>query len=321
MSDATFQELWRGVRLYAPDIPLPLAQDFVQFAYERAAKATEWSQLKARGEFYLPDPYTTGTVSVTNGATTVSGAATAWTASMVGRQIMMASQGVPWYDIVAVDVGLQTLTLDRAYSGPDLAGDSYEINQVFVTMPTDFDYFLSLVDPVREWRLYTDVPQSTIDNWDPKRTRTAGDPWLLSPMGAQPTALQTAGVPRHRYEVWPRTGSARRLVYRYQKTNPTLQTAANRPFWPLTYEVILEGALARLAMYKGTSDAPNPYYDLNLYKFHQENFLREIHRCELEEQRVSQTWVDYADSDGWPFAPIDGAYLQRHDVGWPGLGR
>lgn len=320
MSDATFQELWRGVRLYAPDLPLPLAQEFIRFSYDRASKAIEWSQLKARGEFYIPAAETTGTVSVLNGATTVSGAGTAFTAAMVGRQIVFADQGVPWYDIVAVDVGGQELTLDRAYSGPDLSGEEYEINLIYATAPADFDFFLSVVDTTREWRLYHDVPQALIDNWDPKRLKTAGDPWVLSPAGAQPLALQTAGVPRHRYEVWPRTGdTARRITFKYQKTQPALSTPSARPFWPLSREVLIEGALARLAMWKGTADAPNPYYDLNLYRFHQENFLRELHKCELEDQRVSQTWVDYADADSWPFAPIDGAYLQRHDV-WPLIG-
>lgn len=316
----TFQELWRDLRLYAPDLPLPLAQQFVAFAYKRAAKATTWSQLFGIGQLYVPAAYTTGTVTVNDGSTTVTGAATAWTADMVGRQIMMANQGVPWYDIVAVNVGLQTITLDRAYSGPNLAGAIHEVNLVYATMPADFDFFKTVVDTVREWRLYFDVQQHLLDSWDPKRMKTAGDPWLLSPIGPQPTALQTAGVVRHRYELWPRVGNAaRRIVYKYQKQAPDLSVASSRPFWPLTKEALLEGALARLAMYKGTQDAPNPYYDLNLYRFHQEGFLRETHRCELEDQRVSQTWVDFADADSWPFAPIDGSYLQRHDV-WPLVG-
>ncbi len=324
-TEPTFQELFREVRLYAPDLSMPLAQEFVRFSYVRAAKATQWSQLIGFDSFALPIVYGSRTspghkVSITNGSVTATGVGTAFTADMVGRQIVFDDQGVPWYDIVAVDVPLQTLTLDRPYRGPDIVADDFEINQVYATCPVDFDYFHSVVDTVREWRIYHDVQQYMLDNWDPRRRKTAGDPWVLSPAGPQPSALTTPGVARHRYEVWPRAGNqVRRLTFKYEKIVPGLDTASSRPFWPLTREAIIEGALARLSMYKGTADSPNPYYDLNLYRFHQDNYLREVHRCQMEDQRVAQTWVEFSDSDAWPFAPIDGAYLQRHDV-WPLIG-
>lgn len=324
-NQATFQEMWRDVRLYAPDLSLPLAQEFVKFAYSRAAKASIWSQLIGFEEFALPLVYgtvsnPTAKVSIVNGSTTATGVGTAFTSDMVGRQIVFDDQGVPWYDIVGVDVGLQTLTLDRPYRGPDIVVDNFEINQVYATCPPDFDYFHSVVDTVREWRIYHDVQQYMLDNWDPRRRKTAGDPWVISPIGPEPAALAVAGLSRHRVEIWPRAGNQiRRLTFKYQKIVPELTLPSSRLFWPLTKEAIMEGALARLSMYKGTADNPNPYYDLNLYRFHQDNYLREVHRCQMEDQRVAQTWVEFSDSDAWPFAPIDGAYLQRHDV-WPLIG-
>ncbi len=324
-NEPSFQELWRDVRLYAPDLPMPLAQEFVRFAYQRAAKATQWSQLVGFEEFALPLVYrstdaSTASVSIVNGGVTATGTGTAFTSDMVGRQIVFDDQGVPWYDITAVDVPGQILTLDRPYRGPDVVNDIFEVNQVYATCPPDFDYFHSVVDTVREWRIYHDVQQYMLDNWDPRRRKTAGDPWVISPIGPEPVALQVAGTPRHRVEIWPRAGNQiRRLTFKYQKIVPQLSGPTDRPFWPLTREAIVEGALARLSMYKGTADAPNPYYDLNLYRFHQDNYLREVHRCQLEDQRIAQTWVEYSDSDAWPFAPIDGSYLQRHDV-WPLIG-
>jgi hypothetical protein len=311
VSDRSFEQIWRSVLLYAPDLPLPLAQRFVNIAYARTLRANQWSQLKGYSEWYLPAPYTTGTVSVTNGSTTVTGAATVWTSAMVGRQIMMATQGVPWYDIVAVDTGAQTLTLDRAYSGPDLSGEEYEISQVYISAPTDHDYFTSILDPTREWKLHFDVDQKTIDAWDPKRLKV-GDVWVVAAVGPDPLAV--AGTPENRFEIWPRAGDTRRLPFRYQKRAPLLSASADRPIWPIKSDVLEEGALARLAMYKGTADAPNPYFDLNLYRFHEENYRRELHRAQMEDQRVDQTWVQYAATEDWPFAPIDGAYLQSHDI-------
>ncbi len=311
MPDSTFQQLWRGLQLYNENLPLPLAQAFVNFAYTRTLRAVRWSQLRSFGEWLLPAPYTTGTVSITNGSTTVTGAGTAFTAAMAGRQIMMASQGVPWYDITAVNVGPQTLTLDRAYSGPDLTLEEFEIAQVYIDTPADFDFFTSVVDPARQWKLHIDVSQSVLDAWDPKRLKV-GDVWVLSACGPDP--LQLSSNPRQRFEVWPRAGDERRIVFRYQKKVALLSAPSDRTIWPIKGDVITEGALARLAMYKGSADAPNHYYDLNLYKFHQENFLRELHRAQMEDQLYDQTWVSYQQSEEWPFAPITGSFLQSHDV-------
>lgn len=313
MSDSTFEELWRGVRLYSPDLPVPLAQQFINMAYTRAIRAMVWSQLKGNDEFYLPASVTDGTVSVAVDSTAVTGVGTAFTSDMVGRQIMFNDEGVPWYDIIAVG-GATGLTLDRPYSGgADLAGVSYEIAQVYVTAPSDFDVFISVLDPSREWKLHFDIEQPVLDSWDPKRTKT-GDVWLIAPAGPSPLSDGTKNSYRHRFEIWPRPTGGRRLPYRYQKKVGKMSASGDVPIWPLKGDILTEGALARLSMYKGTGDAPNPYFDLNNYKFHQENFLREVHRAMMEDQRVDQTWVQYADTEDWPFAPIDAAYLQSHDI-------
>lgn len=313
MSDTTFQELWRGLKLYAAELPVPLAQRFVNIAYTRAIRANEWSQLKGNGEWYIPAPYSTGTVTIADGDTVVVGSGTTFTSDMVGRQIMLANQGVPWYDIIGF-TDTTHITLDRAYSGLDLSGDEFEINQIYVEAPSDFDFFISVLDPEREWKLHFNIEQVVIDAWDPKRQKV-GDVWLIAPAGPKVDADGTKNSARHRFEVWPRAGSARRIPFRFQKKVNQLTAVGDVPIWPLKGDVITEGALARLAMYKGEKDAPNEYYDLSLYRFHQENFLRELHRAAMEDQRVSQTWVAYADTEDWPFAPIDGAYLQSHDVG------
>lgn len=313
MSDSTFQELWRGVRLYSPDLPVPLAQQFVNMAYTRALRTHMWSQLKGNDEFYLPAAVTDGTVSINVDATAVVGVSTAFDSSMVGRQIMFNSEGVPWYDIVAVTDATH-LTLDRAYSGgSNLSGVDYEIAQVYVTCPSDFEHFISVLDPAREWKMHFNVEQPVLDSWDPKRTKI-GDCWLLAAAGPSPTADGTKNSYRSRFEVWPRPQDGRRLPFRYRKNVGKLSAAGDVPMWPLKGDILTEGALARLSMYKGTADSPNPYFDLNNYRFHQETFLREVHRALMEDQEVDQTWVSYADTEDWPFAPIDAAYLQKHDI-------
>lgn len=70
------------------------------------------------------DPYTTGSVSVTNDSTTITGSGTtAWNSSMVGQSIMIAEL---WYEISSV-TNTASATLATPYIGSDLTNSSYVI--------------------------------------------------------------------------------------------------------------------------------------------------------------------------------------------------
>jgi len=64
------------------------------------------------------------TANFTNGSTTVTGNGTSWTASMVGWFIKNDSHGV-WFQISAVNVTNQTITLSSAYTGPTMNSASF----------------------------------------------------------------------------------------------------------------------------------------------------------------------------------------------------
>lgn len=76
---------------------------------------------------YGSDTYSTGTVSVTIGTTTVTGSGTNWKQVMVGRSIFL---GGIWYGIVSVDTPTQ-ITIDSQYTSTgtygNLSGASYTI--------------------------------------------------------------------------------------------------------------------------------------------------------------------------------------------------
>lgn len=68
--------------------------------------------------------YSTGSVSVTFGATTVTGSGTSWTSAMVGRNILLSGE---WYPISSVNVGAQTLEVGLAYGDTTLTNATYMI--------------------------------------------------------------------------------------------------------------------------------------------------------------------------------------------------
>ena len=81
--------------------------------------------------------YTTGTVAVTNGSTTVTGSGTSWSAPMAGRWIKIdqsntggASGDGIWYQISSV-TNSTTIVLAKAYSGTTVTGSgTYTIGDV-----------------------------------------------------------------------------------------------------------------------------------------------------------------------------------------------
>lgn len=83
--------------------------------------------------------YTTGTVSVTNASTTVTGSGTSWTSSMAGRFIKFTPSDTAanngdglWYEIASVESGT-SLTLVKEYGGATASGSvAYTIGQTSI---------------------------------------------------------------------------------------------------------------------------------------------------------------------------------------------
>lgn len=67
--------------------------------------------------------YSTGTVSISNDGTIVTGSGTTWTSAMVGRSILL---GELWYEITAFG-STTSLTIGRGFSGATLSGSTYRI--------------------------------------------------------------------------------------------------------------------------------------------------------------------------------------------------
>lgn len=70
--------------------------------------------------------YTTGTVTINDGDTTVVGLGTTWTAAMVGRFVFLSDY---WYEITACADNTH-LTIGSAYVGDNLSGSTYTLADV-----------------------------------------------------------------------------------------------------------------------------------------------------------------------------------------------
>jgi hypothetical protein len=306
MSDQTFEQLWRRILLYAPDCPVPLAQEFINTAYSRALARGSWTGVRAESAFSVPDAYSDGTVTMTTGSTTVTGSGTTWTSAMVGRQLYLDGIG-PYYTITAVG-GVGSLTLDRVWAGTTAAGLSYEIALVYLEVPSDFLHFMSVRDTESNWRLFTNWTQEQLDYVDSQRS-TVGQPWVLAS-----APFTSSGRPR--WELWPRSTTARIYPFLYVKKPALLSAASDRAIFPLRGDILRHGALAELSMWPGTSKMQNPYFSMEQHALHEQMFQQELLRAEREDQEIAQTMIQFDQFSALPYPPMDAAFLQQHGIPW-----
>jgi len=188
----TYTDCWSRVLLRCPALSPKLAQDFTVNAFRRLAEIRRWSWLVGFNQFIAPRAYNTGTVSVTNGLSTVTGSGTSWTAAMVGRQFRVGLSS-PIYTVAQFTSTTQ-IELDLPFGGPTASGATYSIFQSYFAPPDDFHQFISLWDPAFNWQLWLDVQQTEINMWDAQRSNT-GNAFCVSFRGYTQSQQGAIGAP------------------------------------------------------------------------------------------------------------------------------
>ncbi|HET9258274.1 MAG TPA: hypothetical protein VFO16_24175 [Pseudonocardiaceae bacterium] len=283
-----------------------LLRGWTQWAYNEFCKKRSWSHLRAETAIVV-GAQKTGTVTFTTGAKTITGGTLVFASTDVGRQIRISS--IPIYTLVAVDTQANQATLQRVYSEPTTTTTA-TILDAYVTLPEDFHRFISILDPTNKWRLRFWVSQDTLNRWDPGRMGT-GHGRVLASLGFSPVPGRT-GCPQ--YELYPfQTGAYSYPVWYFRK--PELLTDDQEIIGPLArraQEVLLEGVLARCAMWPGTSGAKNPYFNLQLAAFHTKAFLTAIDEIDVQDEEL---YYEAAPLTEFAYAdfPWDAAWLQTHE--------
>lgn len=116
-----------------------------------------WIERRTVGYVSTLEPYSTGTITFTNGSAAVTGSGTTWTAAMTGMKIAKSYQG-PWYTFTRT--GATTGTLDRNYVEATESGATYVIYQDVYALASDCDSVLSREVALHRtggWRLLREV--------------------------------------------------------------------------------------------------------------------------------------------------------------------
>lgn len=305
MAAETFVQLWQRLLLYVPGLPIPLAKRFIKNSYNRILAAHYWSETFKDGEQILPDAYSDGTIDVTNGSAAVVGNGTAFAAAMVGRQLVVGDNLATYYTITAVG-DVDAITLDRVYQGADASATTYSIAQYYIEFPSDLATLDDIRDKNQNWRLRRSFHQQNyLDLIDATRTNT-GSPYMYVP--APPRVV--AGVSYPRYEFYPKPAGGTHLLYRYTIT-PPLDANTDRILTMINPECVIYGALAELALWPGTPERQNPFFNAGVHENYQKLFESSLSDSELADLDRVQRMLIY-ESPGGP--PVDANWLQSHGI-------
>lgn len=310
---ATFESLWKMVRLHVPSAPALLVRDWCQQAYGQLTDRRPWTWTLSNAAISWRDQRALAAVTATRGSATVTSAAL-FQVSDVGRQFRIGTY--PIYTIIARP-DASTLTLDQPYEpGDDTAVGVVpaQILDAYCTLPETFSAFTMVLDTVNQRIVPWWGTQEDIDLIDPTRQNSDSVPRFLAaraPSVYPPTAGQI------QFEMWPIPEEAGALQY-YSRARPA-QMADEFVFSGVVaarLDVLQDGALAQAARWPGTGTVRNPYFNLALARQLSDDFEKGARQLDLRDDDQYQQSIDNAPWQryatwGWAYDP---QLLRRTDA-------
>lgn len=205
-------------------------------------RQTDYTRLDQQSTLLTVAQYTTGTVSITAGATAGTGSGTTFTPAMTGRRFRIANLR-PWYTFTYVSA--TSFTIDRAYEGTDDAVDvAFIIWRALYTLPAGVVQLYS----IENLTLGMDLdPQDRefVDNIDPARYQ------MRSPEVFIPAEDSDAGL--QQIELWPGPVYAEGMAINYRSRVPMFgvnDTGSEIPDW-ISVPALWAGVQAELYRMQG----------------------------------------------------------------------
>lgn len=145
-------------------------QDILVNKYRDLQSRLNWTWRRKRAAFLFYAPVTTGTVSVTRGYNIATFSDAIITADLVGRQLRVAGNNTAIMTITDM-LDSTHAVLDRNWTAASVTALGFEIYQAYVTVPSDFSAFISIVDLQRNFQLdWWSHTAEELDRTDPRRS-------------------------------------------------------------------------------------------------------------------------------------------------------
>jgi hypothetical protein len=205
-----------------------------------------WNFLLDRYDIPLVQSYNTGTVSVVQGSTAVTGTSTAWVTNLTPRKQLYNQKILLTGDNEEKEIASfnsdTSLTLRYPYnsSSGSISNVSYMIFQDSFPLPISPGRDLTIVNPLFQWQ--------TIKKWDRVRFDAGTSQWGRFLAGVRPTVYTDDGVDittgsptigQPKVQFWPLTTVAQDLVLRFFKQFTPLLAASDVTILPPEFEEVM----------------------------------------------------------------------------------
>lgn len=293
----TFGDVWRSVKLHVSAAPTFLVRDWVNDAWKTLVRKRATANYLRVNYALTINAARSLSVTATRGSATLTSVGL-FVAGDVGRTFRL--QTFPNYTIIAF-TDVNTVTLDRAF-GEETTTASGQIFDGYATMPADFGQFDLIADPYNQRRLAFWITEEQLNILDPTRQSSDTGPRLLTTASPSPVP---ATLGQMRYEYWPRPTANRSYPCLYYKQGANLTDGyAFTGALSDAGDVLKKGALAQAALWPGTSDKPNPYFNAALAANLKRDFEDGIQLVSLRDD--DQGGSDYlrVNWDRWPLADL-----------------
>jgi len=193
-----------------------LCQQKIDWIQDDICSRYDFSWLKDYKYINTTPVYDTGTVTVTQDSTTVTGSGTTFTEAMIGR-LFKVDDDDNWYEISAF-VGVTEITLASNYTGTGGAGNDYNIYKTDYPLATDFKKMVwvkQLITPLK----MVSIPEVPFTDYFPDMFSRGDD---VNPDGYIMTGIDSDGY--YTIRPTPVQTTRKQLYYCYVKQLTTINS-------------------------------------------------------------------------------------------------
>jgi len=193
-----------------------LCRDKLDWIQDDICSRYDFSWLKDYSYINTTPVYDTGTVTVTQDSTTVTGDGTTFTEAMIGR-LFIVDDDDNWYEISAF-VSATEITLASSYTGSTTVGASYNIYKTDYPLASDFKKMIWVKQLITPLKMIS-IPEVPFTNYFPDMF-TRGDD--VDPDGYILTGIDSDGY--YTLRPTPVQTTRKQLYYCYTKQLATINS-------------------------------------------------------------------------------------------------
>jgi len=287
-----------------PSASVAMVQSWLNDALREVVGRRLWYSQLTRGQILTSGFYSTGSITLTYGSTSVQGTGTGWTPSLSGLPITQQSLRVgyyaPIYNVIALDQAHQVLTLDLPWGNPTVTSTGYYLTSMYFSIP-NLKFFFSVRNLQLYYRLATNYSQAFIDNYDPSRLIVMF-PRLVATMPPDPSG-------NYQFEMWPASNVQTAYPWTGYITPPVLVNDTDN-FPPFTrVDALISYAISQALMYRPKD---NPNYSeataVTLAQQKMKEFESRISTAAQEDENLWRSDIVMAQEMQMPLIGPDGSY-------------